>query len=1727
MLIKRIALVVLCAVTLVFAFHQSLVQWSLQLYLAHAASKAGFTLSYDHVQAKPNQLILNAPLLALGDKGKLAADTVSIGYSFHPFEKAVGIEVDLVSPEIELNSCKETVEQILSQMAPSSSWLTVHLHIKSKDGQLTIRQAEIDHAYQFQIDHSSRENEKSVYCFTTEGKDSKGELEFSFDKGHGNLKANSFELQKLNPLFHTLYPSTNDWELSSGSLTGHLSLQANEDIFSSLGGELIVRDAVLQHKKSAIKGRIQELRLEASQDPLKNEPIASIDFGNGSLTFIDNDLYGVMRGLKGKISLNTDYDAELISDGIWSSGGEDCHAVLASGINLKSLKQAFLELKLKPLTSDIKSSLIQMTAENLVTQDPSLSLNFINISHKEFAFAQRALDNISPELSPIRYISGTLNASMSLDFIDRKLASFSMHQVDAEKCFLLIKPLEVALGADRIFGNFALDMTSNSPQDSLNASCEIENGKLVLTGINADLWKFTHIQSKLEIHNGTVQSSSASMQLAGLQGKAEIGRDNLHLSFSGKGADLKPFVPARIQQGIDLTLRDDEILLSADLKKKGAGVTVEGLLKTKSAKSIDSPNIPFGFVIDRINQPDLALDSDDLKQLESLSPLGIRPLLHQEFTRLNQDLSYSGLKIKKGWFKADKLDLSKFVDPFLFPDRELELSGVACVTGSFDGAGVTIHYGGEGLQLKNDQLILNIPLIADKSAYHTLDFLSCHHYGCLPILHGTYFDKSTGLLFSDIRSQAIFEGRKIHFNDLETFSNNLYFMGYADIDYTSDEKGSYVVNLHADTVDGSFSAARAFFEHFDKPFFFTKVPLEGTLGAGAQGVDLTFDIKENDFAFRSKIDGSFSDGKMLCPNADLSLHELSWNFTYDQLANRLEFTDIQGMLLLGNPENIDEYSIHAENILFSDFEQNKGSFDLWIKDAAHEFIRIKGKTGRRSAEDLGAVVFDFDLQNTHFGSVVPDKFELILRDWNRIEHMDVTSKIDIKQLIHDLNHFGSSEIFWISKKNLSELEKVDAKGDFQVSLGFDGARSIFEFNIQGKDVDFQAHHFDEINFNGYNREDRWIVEQFQLDNLSVSAELTKLDDNLKVDFLGIRFGEALLIGLDGHYRLGDPSISAKVNLFEVNLGKFKEWTKVEELLSELAPTGKIKGGGDVRLTGLNQGKFVVETSLDASLNEVKILDTAVTDVSNFKIHFLSDESFSLKDFAGKLTVDGKEGSLGFDLKEVKYELADEDLKIADLEFQIDAELLPWTGKLLNMVFPKMIDKKLATQIGELKSTGTLNGRLNLHTSLLEKTFNLKFKKGDFFLFGENRKLDHFTFDSQQDELKISALYTMNQHPFWISAKVNPKSLNYGAVLLADAESEDLDRPALVIDWRTDSESGLVIQKASGYFGGLNFNLKESKAHTSDPFAFRLSGEIEINGNAVRPLLSDSLREACETLNLGKGYKLQGEFELGKNKEPDIRFFGMLTGKNVELKGLKFDQLSSQLILEPTSCQFLNCTLSDLAGTMHMANLRMDKLANGTWEMQVPQLSIHELRPSVLQTVNEPRPLRKPLVVRQFYLRNIKGTLGDSTSFTADGELNFINPQKKHTQNVLFAIPSQILTQIGLNLSALTPVSGTIHFDLNKGQFMLRKFKDVYSEGKLSKFYLPTSGIPSTIDLDGNVNVQARFKTTLLLKLFEMFTITVKGNITDPKYSLQRQKYLKKEEVFSSDVAGAYDYENAL
>lgn len=1604
----------LCSLGLIFAFHQTLMQWTLQLYLTHAS---GFTLSYDSVQAKPGQLIFNAPLITLGEnKGHIAAESMSIAYAVHPFEKSLEFEIDFTTPNVELFPSQEIVEKITSGLKSSSKWFTLFWRIKSKDGTLKVWQDNEVYPFNFALDHCSRKETPCSYTLISENTF----LKFSRDSSHESIEAKNFLLEKLNPLLHAIIPLSSEWIFTSGILNG--SMQGTE-------GSLLIQDAAIQHVKSNTKAKFNEITLEREQ-PL------CINFSNGSFTFADNDLYGMIRGLKGKLLLDEDY--HLVADGIWSASDEDSQASIQANFNLNEAK---IEIALNHLDQNEETSLFHLQASPLFTDHMDLKLGFTNVREREFAFVQRVIDNINPHINPLKYVSGTLSALIELNFLEGLLSRISAHDLDVKDGFLVIKPWKIALGSSHILGGFSLDV--GRPKETLNAALEIQNGKLILTGFDTDVWNFTNIETKLEILNGKVLPSSASVQLAGLKGKAEI-LDTMKISLFGKATDLKPFIPERFHIGIDDSLKDDEIALGLEVSHKGK-LGINGLLEVKDLK------IPFGF------------------------------------------------KNETGWFKIDNLQLEKFISPFLFLEHELDLSGTIAVEGQFDGSKISIDYGGKEIRLKNEQLMIEVPEIEPKSAHHTFNFHSFHHSGTLPLLNGSYFDKETGLLFTEIQATTIFEDQKVELVDIEGFSNSIYFAGNADIDYSSEEIGAYTVHLHAGTFDGSFSSFQRFFEHFKKPFYFTKIPLEGIVDSGPKGLDLLFDIHADKYHVTSLFDGYFSEGKFLCPSIDLAFHELSFNFTYDQPENKFEFNDIQGMVLLGKPEEVDEYSLHADKIHFTDLENNRAFFDIHIKDAFHDFVQIKGET-YPEAEDT--VAFRFDLDKTHLGSIYPSAFTLSLTDFSRIDKLQFAAPFKVEQLLKELGSFGFSEIFGIPKRHLRELEKMAAnQGDFTLNLGFESERGAFHFNIQGGEVLLNNRSFKEVTFAGYHRNDRWFIEQLQLDDLTIALELTKVSDKIKVDFLGLRYGQFLLLGLEGDYQLGDPSFHAKVNLLEVDLSHWKE-------------KGKFKGTGDLILTKEDKGQFKLETTLDATLKGVEIKDAVISEGGPFKVHYLSEEGFSVSQFKADITNRDYPGTLKADLNELKFNFMHDSLKIAGLNYTIDASLLPWAAETLHKYLPKVIDSSLKDQIGTLKKTEPLVSSLNLQVSSIDKNVHMAFREGTYFLFGEERKLKNFTVEVGSDEIKASSIYTMNQKPIWVALQLNSLSSGAGSLLLADVSTEEQDLPALVVNFRKDPELGTVIQKAKGCLGGLTIDLKENKA---DLEAYRMTGDVEIDGQEARSLFSPSWFDMFENLKIGKGYKLHGDFEFLKDNGHDFRFIGMLTGKDLELKGYQFNQLTSQIIYSPTACQFLHCTLSDPSGTFYVGSLKAEK-KEGKWKINVPLLTVNDMRPSLLKPVDAAPFPPKPLVIKQFQLENITGILGDQNSFKAEGKLHFANPQKKNFQNVLFAIPTEILTRIGLNLSVLTPVTGTILFDLKNGHFVLNKFKDVYSEGRISKFYLPSSGVPSTVDLEGNMDVQVRFKqSTLLLKFAEMFTITGKGHITSPRYSLQRQKYLKQEEVFSSEM----------
>ena len=145
----------------------------------------------------------------------------------------------------------------------------------------------------------------------------------------------------------------------------------------------------------------------------------------------------------------------------------------------------------------------------------------------------------------------------------------------------------------------------------------------------------------------------------------------------------------------------------------------------------------------------------------------------------------------------------------------------------------------------------------------------------------------------------------------------------------------------------------------------------------------------------------------------------------------------------------------------------------------------------------------------------------------------------------------------------------------------------------------------------------------------------------------------------------------------------------------------------------------------------------------------------------------------------------------------------------------------------------------------------------------------------------------------------------------------------------------------------------------------------------------------------------------------------------------------------------------------------------------------------------------PFVIRELKINDFKGLLEETDTYTALGELSFINSFKR--EHTVFDLPSDFLGRIfGLDLELLIPVVGHLSFDLKENRFWLKDLLDAYSEGKRSKFFLVKEGLSPSIDLDGNLNILIKMKQYVLFKFTEHFLLSIDGSLDKPSYRLQKK-----------------------
>lgn len=458
------------------------------------------------------------------------------------------------------------------------------------------------------------------------------------------------------------------------------------------------------------------------------------------------------------------------------------------------------------------------------------------------------------------------------------------------------------------------------------------------------------------------------------------------------------------------------------------------------------------------------------------------------------------------------------------------------------------------------------------------------------------------------------------------------------------------------------------------------------------------------------------------------------------------------------------------------------------------------------------------------------------------------------------------------------------------------------------------------------------------------------------------------------------------------------------------------------------------------------------------------------------TWEGEEGRIQAKADLLSYGEKDKKWEARGAQLQISEEILKH--------WPPLQEVQLGTV--NLRGDFEVNSDLSwLHASLQ----NGRLEREDVSFQGEEIELSW-----NGDRFELSLLYTHAGQPIEIDLFADLSSEIGGRLFLH--EPMHPEEMPLLLDWEYRPEDGFSLLSAEGSFGGV-----EALFHT-EAKGGNLIGSARIDCKRLASFVPPDIAKVFRELKMESGYEIKGHLGVGKE---GLSFDGLLGGKQCTLFGFQLKTLLGQIAWGPGFFSLKNLKISDAAGMLTAERVDAWNPSGGApWRLSIPLIALAELRPSLLQKKGEKLGPMTPLVVRNFFLRDLQGELEKSQTWTAHGDFRFINSFKR--EYTLADIPSDVLSRIfGLDLELLVPVCGQSKFVLENGFFRLKELENSYSEGKRSEFFLLEEGGSPTMDLDGNLKIWITMKQFVLFKFTESFLISIEGRLNDPKFRLKKKK----------------------
>lgn len=1442
------------------------------------------------------------------------------------------------------------------------------------------------------------------------------------------------------------------WQVGEGIARGGVEFEIDSNAgFVSLQGDIDALHLNFSHSGMPLHGDAREVHLHLHHG-FAGDVTASLEIelsGQSRLCFSRDEVpFWEVDDLSGCLSYKSSDLFQLVLCGHVQREGMRANLAIR-GESRNVLDQISLFSLNAQLTGGARNITKARLTSYQTTEGPvQVDVELDQVAAPECQVIQSLLSSLSPDWNAVRFREGTLSATVHCILHQQTLRDLRVENVACHQVALEFPAWDLTVKAREACGSLGVNFSSPDPWRTLQADLALQEGSGSLARPSRTPWVFQEVQANFMVRQGVVHKSLITGNFAGLRGRVDLdwssSQEVMRLHGEGPISDALSLLPIYFDHS--LPVRDTLIVDAAATRETLGDLRVKGnLALNRGCKTVP---LQFGFA---------------LRQA-------------------------TGMRLEEGWFECKNLPLEDYLSPLIFAAGDFHLSGVASCRGAFDQDLITVRYNAQRVTLEGESFRIEVPEIQgdsqeqianDADAVHVFDLAKGRHAGVFNVCRGSYLQKNTSLLFEKVESQVRLNNDEIRIDQIDTTCEGLHFQGSMSVDNSNPDHGYYDIYLHVKSAEGSLLACQRFASHFEAPTALCRWPLAGKLKAWDG--ELVFTCTPDTTTVDLLGQGSLSEVS-LALNDRMDVRDLGFDFSYSKKEQLLEIRGFRSLLGVGGADSSLFYECKVDNSLTIPLSLPIFDFEATVQGPNSDLTKVAG-TVRPILSSLltPQICVCFNGPQCRFCGGSVDNSTLVFSKDGDLQRGNAHLQVPLRSAAAAITSFGNA--FWKWGPPWSNLEEQVAGRDLCIDLSFCADQGLFSFAVMDEECLFCNRSLGHFKICGTRRQGQWHLEEMLLDNTVSKAEIAETPEGYSIRSLSSSHPSLGSLSLQGNYQSISGALNACVDVMDVN---------VLEILS---------------YAGVNVRDFSKDYSI--SLQDVRGASLSYQADRGFVVHSVKTALLSERDQRIDLQADT-----------VSYNPFTRHLSLKGLAYAVPGNRVEGLLQAASHLFPWLKETRITDVVKRLRQDCVLTGSLDVELAPSTWQVKVSVDESTYQLFDSEHRLKDFQLRCDGKQVRAVTHYNLWNRSyglFFVCALPTEENKNCAGILAIMPHLEEETAQALlsgsaslqqmesiVVSLQWTPEKGFSIPYIQGGFCGLRIQVYGEEGEFGQAYE-AWKGAVEVDFSLATLALPQSIAAWASRCGLGSGYRLEGTWWVPRQCWQEMIFKGRLLGQNFSVKGVLLDSMVAEVDYRPGGLRVSQLNIQDHAGFLDIPLIVIDRSDDASWWINIPTARIEDFRPRSLRPRAYGNKKTKLLVIDELQLNNITGCLDDSQTLIGYGRLHFVNGSKKGIEHPLLAIPSHLISRIGLDPHVFQPLDGEIVYQIRDGKIWLTEFKDVRSKGGLSRFYLPTPQTASYVDFNGNLNVKVRMKqNNLVFKLAELFTVTVHGTLNHPTYSIQKQ-----------------------